>query len=76
MRRRLPRSRTAAYDPGVPSIFTRIIAGEIPARFVWTDDVCVAFLDVRPLAHSHVLVVPRVEAASGPISTPPPLPTS
>ena len=45
----------------MPSIFTRIITGEIPARFVWTDDVCVAFLDVRPLAHGHVLVVPRVE---------------
>lgn len=43
------------------SIFTRIIAGDIPGRFVWTDDVCVAFLDVRPLARGHVLVVPRVE---------------
>jgi len=45
----------------VPTIFTRIIDGEIPARFVWTDEICVAFLDVRPLAHGHVLVVPRVE---------------
>ena len=47
--RRLPHSRSAAYDPGVPSIFTRIIDGEIPGRFVWKDEVCVAFLDVRPL---------------------------
>ncbi|MEO0492772.1 MAG: HIT family protein [Actinomycetota bacterium] len=45
----------------MPSIFTRIIDGEIPGRFVWRDDVCVAFLDVRPLAHGHVLVVPRTE---------------
>ncbi len=45
----------------MPSIFTRIIDGEIPGRFVWTDDVCVAFLDVRPLARGHVLVVPRTE---------------
>ena len=45
----------------MPSIFTRIIDGEIPGRFVWQDDVCVAFLDVRPLAHGHTLVVPRVE---------------
>ena len=45
----------------MPSIFTRIIDGEIPGRFVWQDDVCVAFLDVRPLAHGHVLVVPRTE---------------
>lgn len=43
----------------MPSIFTRIIDGEIPGRFVWTDDVCVAFLDVRPLNRGHVLVVPR-----------------
>ena len=45
----------------MPSIFTRIIDGEIPGRFVWQDEVCVAFLDVRPLAHGHVLVVPRTE---------------
>lgn len=43
------------------SIYTRIIDGEIPGRFVWSDDVCVAFLDIRPLAPGHVLVVPRVE---------------
>jgi diadenosine tetraphosphate (Ap4A) HIT family hydrolase len=42
----------------VSTIFTRIIGGEIPARFVWRDDVCVAFMDVRPLAPGHVLVVP------------------
>ena len=50
-----------AYDRIVPTIFTRIITGEIPGRFVWTDDVCVAFMDVRPLNRGHVLVVPRVE---------------
>ena len=45
----------------MPTIFTRIIDGEIPGRFVWQDDVCVAFMDVRPLAPGHVLVVPRAE---------------
>jgi len=45
----------------VPTIFTRIIDGEIPGRFVHSDDVCVAFMDVRPLAPGHVLVVPRAE---------------
>ena len=45
----------------MPSIFTRIIDGEIPGRFVWRDEVCVAFLDVRPLNRGHVLVVPRAE---------------
>ncbi len=43
------------------TIFTRIIDGEIPARFVWVDDDCVAFTDVRPLHRGHVLVVPRAE---------------
>ena len=45
----------------MPSIFTRIIGGEIPSRMLWDDDVCVAFLDVRPLAPGHALVVPRAE---------------
>jgi histidine triad (HIT) family protein len=45
----------------VASIFTRIINGEIPGRFLWKDDVCVAVLDVRPLARGHALVIPRAE---------------
>jgi histidine triad (HIT) family protein len=45
----------------VASIFTRIIAGELPANFVWKDDKCVAFLSDRPLRPGHVLVVPRQE---------------
>jgi len=43
------------------SIFTRIIDGEIPGRFVWRDDRCVVFLTVAPIAPGHALVVPRVE---------------
>jgi histidine triad (HIT) family protein len=45
----------------VASIFSRIIAGELPARFVWKDDSCVAFLSNRPLRPGHALVVPRAE---------------
>ncbi|CAN5166174.1 HIT family protein [soil metagenome] len=44
-----------------PSVFTDIINGRSPARFVWTDDVCVAFLTIEPRGPSHTLVVPRVE---------------
>jgi diadenosine tetraphosphate (Ap4A) HIT family hydrolase len=40
------------------TIFSRIIAGEIPGTFVWRDDQCVAFLSVNPMAHGHTLVVP------------------
>lgn len=43
------------------SIFTRIINGELPARFVWKDDRCVGFLSIRPLRPGHTLVVPRLE---------------
>lgn len=43
------------------SIFTRIIAGEIPGRLVWADEVCIAMLDIRPLHPGHVLVIPRDE---------------
>ena len=43
------------------SIFSRIIAGELPAYFVWKDDQCVAFLSIRPLRPGHTLVVPRAE---------------
>jgi len=45
----------------VASIFSRIIAGELPARFVWKDDLCVVFLSNRPLRPGHALVVPRQE---------------
>jgi histidine triad (HIT) family protein len=46
----------------VASIFTRIIDGELPARFVWKDEQCVAFLSIRPLRPGHTLVVPRLRA--------------
>lgn len=40
------------------TIFTKIINGEIPGRFVYRDDRCVAFLSIHPLAPGHTLVVP------------------
>jgi diadenosine tetraphosphate (Ap4A) HIT family hydrolase len=40
------------------SVFTRIINGELPARFVYRDDHCVAFLSAAPLKPGHTLVVP------------------
>lgn len=43
------------------SVFTKIIDGELPARFVWRDDHCVAFLSISPLKPGHTLVVPREE---------------
>jgi histidine triad (HIT) family protein len=40
-------------------IFCKIIAGDIPSRRVYADDVAVAFLDVGPWSRGHTLVVPR-----------------
>ena len=45
----------------MPSIFSRIINGELPGRFVWRDDRVVAFLSIEPMRPGHVLVVPRAE---------------
>ena len=45
----------------MPTIFTRIIDGEIPGTFVWRDERCVAFMSINPLRAGHVLVVPRDE---------------
>jgi histidine triad (HIT) family protein len=45
----------------MPSVFTRIIAGELPGRFVWRDPDVVAFLTINPLRPGHTLVVPRRE---------------
>lgn len=43
------------------TLFTRIIAGEIPGRFIWRDDAAVVFLTIAPIKPGHVLVVPRAE---------------
>ena len=43
------------------SVFSRIIAGELPGRFVHEDAHTVAFLSIEPLQPGHTLVVPRAE---------------
>ena len=45
----------------MPTLFTKIINGELPGRFVWKDDKAVAFLTIAPVAPGHTLVVPRAE---------------
>ncbi|MFI2563276.1 HIT family protein [Paenarthrobacter sp. NPDC018779] len=46
------------------TLFTRIINGEIPGRFVWKDPEVVAFLTIAPITSGHTLVVPRDEVDS------------
>jgi len=43
------------------TIFTRIVAGEIPAHKIREDDRFLAFLDIRPIRAGHTLVIPKVE---------------
>jgi len=43
------------------SIFSKIIAGEIPSYRIHEDDRYYAFLDINPLAQGHTLVIPKVE---------------
>lgn len=45
------------------TIFSKIIAGEIPGQFVWADDVCVVMATIEPVRPGHVMVVPRAEVA-------------
>ena len=40
-------------------IFCKIIAGEIPSKKLYEDDLCYAFYDIEPLAPQHFLVVPK-----------------
>ena len=45
----------------MPSIFSRIVSGEIPCHKVAETDRFLAFLDVMPLVEGHVLVIPKSE---------------
>ncbi|WP_207586636.1 HIT family protein [Halomontanus rarus] len=43
------------------TIFSQIVAGDIPARVVYEDETTLAFLDANPLAPGHTLVIPKEE---------------
>jgi diadenosine tetraphosphate (Ap4A) HIT family hydrolase len=45
----------------MPTLFTRIINKELPGKFVYTDEVAVAFLSINPITPGHTLIVPRLE---------------
>ena len=45
----------------MPTLFSKIIAGDLPGHFVWEDPEVVAFLSIAPLRPGHTLVVPRAE---------------
>lgn len=43
------------------TVFSMIIDGQIPGRFVWADERCVVFATINPISDGHMLVVPRAE---------------
>lgn len=43
-------------------MFCEILRGDSPATFVHQDDTVVAFMDIQPITHGHMLVVPREHA--------------
>lgn len=43
------------------TIFSKIVAGEIPSYRIYEDESYYAFLDIHPLAEGHTLVIPKVE---------------
>ena len=45
----------------MPSLFSSIVAGEIPCHKIAEDDRFLAFLDIMPLAEGHTLVIPKLE---------------
>ena len=45
----------------MPTIFTKILAGEIPAHKILENDKYLAFLDIRPVNPGHTLVIPKQE---------------
>lgn len=45
----------------MPSIFSRIVAGEIPCHKIAENDKYFAFLDINPVAKGHTLVIPKQE---------------
>lgn len=48
----------------MPSVFSKIIAREIPAKVVFEDDLVMAFHDIHPQAPIHILIVPKKELVS------------
>ena len=42
-----------------PTLFGKLLRGEIPSERVWEDEQCIAFRDINPAAPTHVLVIPR-----------------
>jgi histidine triad (HIT) family protein len=54
--------RALSSDRGASTIFDKILAGDIPAKVVHDDAVCLGFEDVAPTAPVHLLLIPKERA--------------
>ena len=45
----------------MPSIFSKILNGELPGHFVWKDRVCFAIMTIQPIRAGHLIVIPNEE---------------
>lgn len=43
------------------SVFSKIIAGDLPGTFLWEDELCVVFMSINPVEKGHALLVPKLE---------------
>lgn len=43
------------------SIFTKILAGELPGHFVWKDSLCFAIMTIQPIRAGHLIIMPNEE---------------
>jgi diadenosine tetraphosphate (Ap4A) HIT family hydrolase len=48
------------FDPH--TVFSQILAGELPAEFLYKDDLVTAFMDIQPITRGHALVIPNIPA--------------
>ena len=46
------------------TVFEDILAGKLPAEFVYKDELVTAFMDIQPITDGHVLVIPNIKAAT------------
>jgi len=51
--------RAKHAKPQGDTVFGKIVRGEIPTKFIYEDDKCVAFHDLSPQAPTHALIIPR-----------------
>merc|ERR1711865_130897 len=56
-----PSEECSAVPVDVPTIFDKILAGEIPSDKVYEDSIAFAFRDIAPTAATHILVIPKIK---------------